>query len=141
MTISRMEERKSIAFTLDAAQSERRSINEREDLKLARLRAAEADAAAREANAAVSAMFRNVRDEFELAESMAESHEGLHLSGGEYDTPWVTRCAVTKLPLFEGDRVYVVNVDEDGDIRAYILAEALTLAPGVDAEPIVLGSE
>ncbi len=124
--MDRMDERKAIAAELDGHAEAWRTVNDRPEVQEARAKSDEADRVAREANRE----FRKVFDRFAprddvRAQRLAKDHPGLVLAGDDY--PWVCRCAVSGLPIFEGDKVFIGGEDEHD--RTYILADVIQLTP------------
>jgi hypothetical protein len=48
---------------------------------------------------------------------------------------WIPRCALTGLPIFIGDRVYISGESPN---LTYILADAVTLVSGCEREPVIV---
>ena len=60
----------------------------------------------------------------------------LVLGAGEEDyMQWIPRCALTGLPIFIGDRVYISGESPN---LTYILADAVTLVSGCEREPVIV---
>lgn len=122
--MDRMEERKAIAAELDAHKEAWRTVNDQPEVQAARAKSNEADRAAQEA----SRQFHQVFDRYAprdnvRAQRLSKQHPGLVIAGDDY--PWVCRCAVSGLPIFEGDKVFIGGEDEHD--RTYILADVIQL--------------
>ena len=125
--MDRMDERKAIAAEIDAHAEAWRTVNEQPEVQAARAAARAAHKAANEADEHFRSVFSTYapRDD-ERARRLQEQHPGLLLLGDEF--PRVCRCAVSGLPVFEGDKVFMAG--EPDDINgAYILADAIQLTP------------
>lgn len=125
--MDRMDERKAIASEIDAHAEAWRTVNEQPEVQAARAAARAAQKAANEADEHFRSVFSKYapRDD-ERARRLQEQHPGLLLLGDEF--PRVCRCAVSGLPVFEGDKVFMAGEPDDIDV-AYILADAVELKP------------
>lgn len=135
--ITRMDERRDIARQLD--ESKDFDINSVPEVQEARAKSNEAHDLAEKASREFSRVF-NKHDRRNLDHILIREHPGL-LVFGEDDLgdrlKWIARCAVTGLPIFVGDRVYIGGGEESYE-RSYILAEAVEIAPGYEREPVVV---
>lgn len=118
--MKRLTERQTIAARLDGADAARRAVNDDPAVIAARARCSET----REANDKADREFRRIFDslyprEGELTRELAEAHPDLFLIRGYYgdSTPWIGRCAITGLPIFEGDQIFERRSGVDGEER------------------------
>jgi hypothetical protein len=133
--MDRLTERHLLAHKLDERQESRKNVNDLPDVIEARSKMDEARAALDEAQRDFNRVFNANygRGDYDLIKAHPEAVVlGLDL---EPEFRWIARCAVTKLPIFWGDKVYTIGND-DGS-RVYILAD-LVQAPGFELEVIVL---
>jgi hypothetical protein len=126
--MDRMDERKAIAAELDNIEAGRKSVNEQPEViearRQCRLAKEAADAADRRFQAAFNKYYPR---EEKVVERMSEEHLGLFTLGDD-EYPWIVRCAVSGLPIFEGDKVFIGGGEEDYR-KSYILADAVQLSP------------
>lgn len=124
--MDRMEARKAIAAELDARAEAWRTVNDQPEVQAARAVSIEADKAAQEAHRKFRLVFEKYAPrEDRMAHRLQKENPGLVLLGDDY--PRVCRCAVSGLPIFEGDRVFMVGEEDDG--RTHILADVIQLSP------------
>lgn len=129
----RMAERREIAALLEAADKQRRSVNDQPEVIAAR---AKSDRAHREADAC-DAEFRRIFDKHHprdgaIQRALMREHPDLKVIGGgiDNDTSWIARCCVTGLPIFEGDNVIERGGEEDYE-RTYVLADCVKVDAGL----------
>lgn len=123
-------DREAIAEELETAKRQRETVNSVPEVKAAR---EASDKARREADA-LHREFSRVFDkhygkEDAVIGDLVAKYPRLLTLGGTSDYAhqrWVVRCAITGLPVFEGDRVYISGGDQDYE-KVYILADYVTL--------------
>lgn len=133
-------ERNKIAAALDDRERAWANVNNVPDVQEAR---AKSDEMRRQADAAQKA-FSRIFDSYapkNVDARLARQFPGVLVLGtGEEDyMQWIPRCAVTRLPIFVGDRVFIGGKTESE--RTYILADAVTLAPGFDMVPVTVNED
>ncbi len=137
--VDQTEARREIAAELDTAAGLRESVNAQPDVIAARDAATKAHAAADAAQMEFNRVFdRHYNKENAVIRALLKRWPKLLVLGGTDDYAgqrWVVRCAVTRLPVFKGDRVYISGGDEVYE-KVYILADYVTVPPGF-AEPVV----
>ena len=135
-----MAERDKIAATLDDSKRVWESVNSIPEVAEARAKSDELRRASDEAHKKFSRIFDNYVPKNVDAKVARQFPKVLVLGTGEEDyMQWIPRCAVTRLPIFVGDRVYIGGKDEHS--RTYILAVAVTLAAGFEIEPVVVNED
>lgn len=135
-----MVERDKIAEILDDSQRAWESVNSVPEVAEARAKSDELRRASDEAQRKFSRIFDSYAPKNVDARVARQFPGVLVLGTGEEDyMQWIPRCAVTRLPIFVGDRVYIGGKDEHS--RTYILADAVTLAAGFEAEPVVVNED
>ena len=133
-------ERDKIASALDDAGRAWENVNSIPEVQEARAKSDELHRASEEARKTFSRIFDRYAPKNVDARVARQFPGVLVLGTGEEDyMQWIPRCAVTQLPIFVGDRVYIGGKDEHQ--RTYILAEAVTLAPGFEMEPVVVNED
>lgn len=133
-------ERDQIAAALDDCQRAWENVNSIPEVKEARAKSDELRSAADQAQKAFSRVFNSYAPKNVDAKLARQFPGVLVLGTGEQDyMQWIPRCAVTSLPIFIGDRVYIGGRDEHH--RTYILADAVALAPGFETEPVIVGKD
>lgn len=140
MGIDRLDERRAIAAKLDDAQRARELVNTIPEVRSAREASSAADEVARAANAVFRKLFNaNYPREEDVVREIRDGGTDVVVLG-DTDTPWIARCAVSGLPIFRDDLVYLVGGDEDYQ-RTYVLAAAVSVdaALGLD-EPVIAGT-
>jgi hypothetical protein len=133
-------ERDKIAAALDDRERAWGNVNSVPEVSAARARSDELRRASDEASAIFSAVFESYAPR-NVDARLARKFPGVLVLGtGEEDyMQWIPRCAVTRLPIFVGDRVYIGGKDEHQ--RTYILADAVTLAPGFETEAVFVNED
>lgn len=135
-----MEERSTIAAALDDKDRAWKNVNKVPEVMEARAKSDEARRAAEAASKVFSRIFDSYAPKNVDARLARKFPSVLVLGTGEEDyMQWIVRCAVTRLPIFVGDRVYISG-KEDHD-RTYILADAVTLAPGFEVDAVIVNEE
>jgi hypothetical protein len=139
MTLQKIDDRRLAAAELDEAEERARNVNLIPEVQAARAKSEAADKEARRLNAEFSRIFNKYTNRGHAAR-LAKKYPGVLVLGDiEDEFKWVARCAVTRLPIYVGDRVFI-NGDEDYN-KSYILADAVTVADGYDAEPVIVGAD
>lgn len=135
-----MAERDKIATALDDKERAWENVNTVPEVNVARAKSDELRKAADEAQRVFSRIFDSYAPK-NVDARLAKKFPGVLVLGtGEEDyMQWIPRCAVTRLPIFVGDRVFIGGKDEYQ--RTYILADAVTLAPGFEMEPVVVNAD
>jgi len=128
--MDRMDERRALAKALDEREERRKNVNSIPEVIEAREKKDAAHLAYDKAHNAFNRIFsaHYGRGDGDLIKANPDVVVlGLDM---ERSLQWIARCAVTKLPIFYGDKVYTIGND-DG-YRVYILAEAVQMAPGFE---------
>lgn len=139
--INRVDDRLAIAKALDEKESAWRNVNNIPEVQKAR----EESDKARRASDDLARKFSRIFDSYaprNVDARLAEQFPGVLVlgRGEEAYTRWIPRCAVTQLPIFIGDRVYIGGGEEDYK-KTFILADAVTLAPGYEAQIVVVNED
>lgn len=135
-----MAERDKVAAALDDKERAWENVNAVPEVIAARAKSDDLRRASDEASKAFSRVFNSYAPQ-NVDAKIARKFPGLLVLGtGEEDyMQWIPRCAVTRLPIFVGDRVYIGGKDEHQ--RTYILAGAVSLAPGFETEPVIVNED
>lgn len=133
-------ERRKVAAALDDKERAWENVNSVPEVMAARAKSDELRRASDEAHRKFTRVFESYAPKNVDAKLARQFPGVLVLGTGEEDyMQWIPRCAVTRLPIFVGDRVYIGGKDEHQ--RTYILADAVTLAPGFETEPVVVNED
>lgn len=134
-----MEKRRELARLLDENEERRKNVNSIPAVIAAR-------AATDTARSAYDAAHKNFDRVFHAHYGqgdgdLIDAHPDAVVLGMDMEPEfrWIARCAVTKLPIFYGDKVHSIG-HEDG-YRVYILADAVQAAPGFEAYPKFLARD
>lgn len=133
--IDRLDTRREIARRKAVAAEQREQVNQMPDVIASREAAEQARHAANEAEIAFTKVFRShYPNDDDINDALIEDHPDLVVLGDRGDSLsyWIAFCAVTGLPLFEGDRVIETSTPDatDGE-RRFVLAAAVTVDPAL----------
>ena len=134
-----MAERDKIVAILDDCQRAWERVNSVPEVAEARAKSDELRRASDDAQKKFSRIFDSYAPKNVDAKVARQFPGVLVLGVGEEDyMQWIPRCAVTRLPIFVGDRVYIGGKEHH---RTYILADAVTLAAGFETEPVIVNED
>lgn len=129
--------RRELAKSLDAIAAAWANVNDIPEVKEARAKSDAARIHSDELSRTFSRIFNSYTQKGS-ASILAKKYPGVILLGDmDDDSQWIARCAVTRMPIFDGDLVYISGGDEDYQ-RCYILAHVVTVSDET-AKPVVVG--
>jgi hypothetical protein len=138
--IKGIEQRLALASVLDARNVSRNIVHDIPEVESARKAFVSAQQLADDAQEAYDVVFAHYATK-QTEAAIAQGYPGVLLLGEEdfgKEFAEIARCAISQLPIFVGDLVYISGSD---DISTYILAAAVPVAPEYKATPVIVGSD
>lgn len=142
MTLTRLNDRHAIALELNEQKATWEKVNSLPEVIAARAKSRAAQEAYNAAQEEFSSIFA-LHTKKGAAARLAKRYPGVLLLGDDElddDFKWIARCAVTGLPIFAGDSVYIGGGEETYE-RSYILADAVTLKSGYEKDPVIVNQD